>query len=275
VPAQADVVRTNDYVNAAKGVATVPYTDKVDLLTASVSTAGPAHCANSSIGANHGTPQNTIWYQYTAAKSESLDASLRLNGNSSYAAAFIGTPENLHLVACDADRNQAGSVRFNAVQGTTYYIEFGIDGRSSPLSEHTPATVVIQSSSAAVTGSLELTSTSPIQVTRSWDIVGELYLYQEVQKPDIQVKITCPSTYVYVTATITQGTSKLSQLREIYCPNVTYAGSLNLSFVGVLQPQLADGSATVALTASTSVTGSPTFAETGNLAVTLDVVRVR
>jgi PKD repeat protein len=107
------VAPTNDDFTAAAPITAVPFSDTVDL---SAATTQPSEPSPSCTGL-----QNTVWYSFTPATSQSV--TLRTDQYGAGVAAYTGTSlSNLSQVTC----GYAGqSALLPVVAGTTYYIQVG------------------------------------------------------------------------------------------------------------------------------------------------------
>jgi hypothetical protein len=104
----------NDDFDQASAVSSVPYVDGLDLHLATAAADDPTDCFSGA---------NTAWYKFTAPASEKVGVSVN-GGFMTGVATYTGTRGSLTSLTC-SPLGFGGGGTFNAVKGTTYYVDVG------------------------------------------------------------------------------------------------------------------------------------------------------
>jgi hemolysin type calcium-binding protein len=119
-PGASAVTPTNDRIEHAKQVQTLPYRDEIDTSDATSSASDP-DCAGKT---------RTVWYRYTASADEQIAASTFGSSYDTNLAVYVDPPSDKTQIACvDNSRGQVTSrVSIGTIAGETYYIRVGATG---------------------------------------------------------------------------------------------------------------------------------------------------
>jgi hypothetical protein len=111
-PASAEVP-SNDTIDGAKAITTLPFEEVVDTTTATTDAEDAAVNTNCGAPATNGS----VWYTFTAGTSPAYVVDVSKSDFTAGVIVATGTPGNLSLVTCGPS-----TVGFEATQGQTYYV---------------------------------------------------------------------------------------------------------------------------------------------------------
>ena len=122
-PAFGAVAPSNDAIDAATEIQSLPYTDSLDTTGATVSATDPGYCFGPEIGPDPAT----VWYRFDAAVSGPLLATTF--GSDYDTTLYVGTANGaggIDVIGCSDDaRTRESAFRFDATAGQTYYFAIG------------------------------------------------------------------------------------------------------------------------------------------------------
>jgi hypothetical protein len=121
-PNASAVTPTNDRIEHAKQIQTLPYRDEIDTSDATTSASDP-ECFGKT---------RTVWYKYTASADEQIAASTFGSSYDTNLAVYVDPPSDKTQIACvDNSRGQVTSrVSIGTISGETYYIRVGATGEN-------------------------------------------------------------------------------------------------------------------------------------------------
>lgn len=120
VPAANAVTPSNDRIEHAKEIGSLPYRDEIDTSDATSSATDP-DCFGKI---------RTVWYEYTATTNAQIAASTFGSGYNTNLAVYVGEPSEKTQIACvdDSRGNVTSRVSIGTVAGETYFIRVGATG---------------------------------------------------------------------------------------------------------------------------------------------------
>ncbi|HEY7874472.1 MAG TPA: calcium-binding protein [Actinomycetota bacterium] len=119
-PVAHAVTPTNDRIQHAKEITSLPYRDEIDTSDATSSASDP-DCFGKI---------RTVWYEYTAPANGQIAASTFGSGYNTNLAVYVGEPDLETQMACvdDSRGNVTSRVSIGTIAGETYFIRVGSTG---------------------------------------------------------------------------------------------------------------------------------------------------
>jgi len=244
--AQAQTAPSDD-IETATVISNLPFTAIFDMGVGTDDENDPdVDCSGSYTG-------SSLWYLYVAQVDESIDLlTTDITGwGLPETVVYSGEPGELTQVACPHSYSYNDLTRLDVTAGESYYIMAAQDYWPDPEEGELPTQLTVKPTPEPTQG--PATIIGAVKVRRTWEFVGDIYLYVPIQNIDFLVSISCPGAdkLVEVSYQIEQnGLSYKSSSETTVCLN---AGNvlmpLHLEEGGRPQEMLRSGVATISLNA--------------------------